>query len=121
MLTLQLGSQSQNVTEYVHICTAYGIIAHPRGSLHIFLKNYKLFQSDVLLQTQMGTKSNTASEISDLLTGTPNSNIGSISSSTPISQNIGGGRVTQDRESDEASRSRESNGQRSSVYIGQVI
>lgn len=40
---------------------------------------------------------------------------------TPSSVNSQGGRIIQDRERDKASRTKEAGGQRSTVYIGQVL
>ncbi|XP_046741805.1 mucin-2-like isoform X2 [Diprion similis] len=90
--------------------------------------------SDILLETQMGTNSNTASEISDLLTPSPNANTVGSSSTIPGAATIvtpqnmntnsnskvqNGGRIWQNTDFDEASRTRVVNGERSSVYIGQ--
>ncbi|XP_015603572.1 uncharacterized threonine-rich GPI-anchored glycoprotein PJ4664.02 isoform X2 [Cephus cinctus] len=77
--------------------------------------------SDVLLNTQMGTRANTASEIADLLPTSPNSNLGLASTTgvPSLSGNLQGGMIIQDTEKDEATRSKESGNQRTSVYIGQ--
>ena len=68
----------------------------------------------------MGTGSNAASEIAGLLTTPSSIGTGPPAFAPVLNVNSQGGRIIQDRERDEASRSREAGGQRSTVYIGQV-
>lgn len=70
-----------------------------------------ILQSDILLNTRMGTVPNVASTMSNLQIPLTNS----VQTQDPVSS------IFQDYDRNEASRNRVTSDQRSSVYIGQVM